>query len=75
MMCHARLVTDSGDAESVSKSLNPDNVGFDSLEVRTSVSGGSITTEIKSGSLSTLLATVDDLLRCQATSEALIGDG
>ena len=75
MMCHAKLTTESRDAGSVSKSLNPDNVDMDSLEVSTSVSGSTITSEVKSTSLSTLLSTVDDLLRCQITSESLIEDG
>ena len=75
MMCHAKLVTESGDPASVSKSLNTDNVGLDSLEVETSVSGGRIISEIKSHRVSTLLSTVDDLLRCQITSESLIENG
>jgi hypothetical protein len=75
MMCHARLLTESRDAESVSKSLKPDNVGMRFLEVRTSVSGGRIVSDIESGSLTTLLSTIDDLLGCQITSESLIEDG
>jgi hypothetical protein len=72
MMCQAKLTTESKDAASVSKSLNPDNKGVDSLEINTFVSGGKITTNIRVDSITTLMSTVDDLIRCQMTSESLI---
>ena len=72
MNCSATLVTESKDAKAVACSLNADNVRMESLSVETAVSGSHITTEIRSESVSTLLATVDDILRCQITSESLI---
>ena len=75
MMCRAELTTESKDAESVSKSLNVDNVDMKSLKVNTSVSGNKITSTVESNVLSTILSTVDDLLRCQITSESLIENG
>jgi hypothetical protein len=72
MNCHATMVTESKDASAVGKSLNADNVRMDSLTVKTTVFAGRIVTDIESESVSTLLATVDDLLRCQITSESLI---
>ena len=72
MMCHAILTTESRDAAAVSGSLNVDNVSMGALRVTTRVSGNTITSEIESESVSTILFTVDDLLRCQIMSESLI---
>ncbi|MFH0862958.1 MAG: KEOPS complex subunit Pcc1 [Candidatus Altiarchaeota archaeon] len=72
MMCKAILIAESLGAVAVAKALNGDNVRMDSLTVRTSSSTGKVTTEIDCESVSTLMATVDDLLRCQMTSESLI---
>ena len=72
MMCDATLTTDSKDGKAVAKSLNADNVRMDSLTVKTTVAGGTIVSHIESQSVSCLLSTVDDLLRCQMTAESLI---
>jgi len=72
MMCHAKLTTESKDATSVAKSLHTDNMEADYLSVTTRAQGGQIVSEISSNTVSTLLATVDDLIRCQITSESLI---
>ena len=72
MMCKARLVTESSDAEAVSKALAADSVRMERLIVRTGSSHGRVITEIEAESVSTLMSTVDDLIRCQMTSESLI---
>ena len=72
MMCKAVLTTESLSADAVAKALNEDNVRMDGLAVKTSSSGGKVTTEIDCESVSTLMSTVDDLLRCQMTSESMI---
>ena len=72
MNCHATLTTESKDAPSVAKALNADNVRMAGLTVETSASDGRITSEIRSESVTTLMSTIDDILRCQMTSEALI---
>jgi hypothetical protein len=75
MNCHARIVTESADAPAVAGSLNVDNLALESLKIRSTVSGSNIVTEIDANSIGTMLATIDDLLRCQITSEGLITDG
>jgi hypothetical protein len=75
MMCYARLSTESKDAAAVSKSLKPDNVGMECLKVTTSTSGAMIVSEVDAGSVITLMSTLDDLIMCQMTSEALLEDG
>ena len=72
MMCHATLVTDSAGAKAVARALNPDDVSMGELTVKTSHKGDKVTTHIECESVSTLMATVDDVLRCQITSESLI---
>ncbi|MBD3388599.1 MAG: hypothetical protein GF414_06830 [Candidatus Altiarchaeales archaeon] len=75
MICYAKLVTESAGSAAVSESLNTDNVVMNSLSVETSLSGNRVTSEIRSDSLNTLLSTLDDLLRCQITSESMIDNG
>ena len=72
MMFHATLTTESKDARAVAQSLSADNVSMKALNITTAAGGNTITSDIQSESLSTLLSTVDDLLRCQITSESLI---
>ena len=72
MMCKAVLTTESQGAEAVAKALEGDNVRMDGLILRTTSSGGKVSTEIGCESVSTLMATVDDILRCQITSESMI---
>jgi hypothetical protein len=47
-------------------------VKMGALEVRTGVVGGMVVTEIEAESAGTLMSTVDDIIRCQITSESLI---
>lgn len=75
MTIAATLKTDSGDPESVAKSLTADNKAEGALSVDTLVEGGQVSTRITCDSLPTLLATIDDLLRCQMASEEVIADG
>jgi hypothetical protein len=72
MNCQATLRTESKDAAAVAESLRPDNVGMDSLSVSSRADGGFVVSEVRSRSVGTLLATVDDILRCQMASESLI---
>jgi len=72
MNCHARLVTESSDATSAAAALTADNTALESLRVTTRAAGGMVVSEIDSASVSTLLATVDDLLRCQMAAESVI---
>jgi hypothetical protein len=72
MRFQARMFTDSRDAGSVSKSLSADNICLDFLTVKTGVSGKRIDSKIECESLSTLISTVDDLLRCQISSEVML---
>jgi hypothetical protein len=75
MNCHARIVTESADASAIAGSLNVDNVALDSLKIESAVSGTKVVTEIDANSIGTMLATIDDVLICQITSEGLITDG
>jgi hypothetical protein len=75
MNCHARIVTESKDAASVADSLNVDNLALESLSIRSTAAGNVVVTEIDADSIGTMLATIDDALRCQITSESMITDG
>ncbi len=72
MNCHARLVTESSDAAAAALALTADNAALKSLRVATRAEGGRVVSEIDAASVSTLLATVDDLLRCQMAAESVI---
>ncbi len=72
MRCHAKLTTDSANPEAVSESLKADNVLMKGLTISTRAEGGKIVSEIDAESVSTTLSTLDDILRCQITSESLI---
>ena len=72
MMCSAILTTDSKDPAAVSGSLSGDDASMESLRVTTVSSDGAVVCTVEAESLSTLLSTIDDLLRCQMTSESLI---
>ena len=75
MMCKATLTTESKDGRAVAESLNADNVRMDRLVVRTACRGNHVVSQITADSTSTLLSTIDDLIRCQITSESMIKDG
>jgi hypothetical protein len=72
MNCKALLVTESKDATAVACALHADNVRLERLLVSTHAAGGMIVSTVESQSLGTLLASVDDLLSCQITSEGLM---
>ena len=72
MNCRAKLTTESKDARAVAAAISADNVKMAALHVRTSVEGGRVVTEVEAESVGTLMATLDDVLRCQITSESLI---
>jgi hypothetical protein len=75
MNCHARIVTESLDASAIAGSLNVDNIAEDYLKIKSRSEEGRIVTEIDATSIGTMLATIDDMLRCQITSESMITDG
>ena len=72
MNVYAKLVTKSKDAKAVSSSLNADNGGLNGFHVKTTYSGAKTVSEISANSLTTVLSTVDDIIRCQMVSEDLI---
>lgn len=72
MNVYARLSTESKDACAVASSLSADNVSLDNLSVKTGFEGSYVVSEVRAQSLSTVLSTLDDILRCQMASEALI---
>ncbi|MCX6695749.1 MAG: KEOPS complex subunit Pcc1 [Candidatus Altiarchaeota archaeon] len=68
----ATLVTESKKPESVAKALNVDNIRMSGLEITTSVSGGRVETRMGANSMTTLLSTLDDVLKCQIMAEGLV---
>lgn len=64
--------TDSTSPESVSKSLNTDNVLLENMTVRTESIEGKITTTIEANNIRTLLNTLDDIVRCQIVAEDVL---
>ena len=62
----------SKDAESVAKALDVDNVELDSLAVSTKTKGKSVVSVVKSNSLATAFATIDDLIRNQILVEETV---
>jgi len=75
MICEAYLTTESTDATAVCESLKVENVSLDKLKVRTYEQGGKVVSQISCESVSTCLSTLDDLIRCQICSEAVIENG
>ncbi len=74
-MHEALLTTDSHDARSVSKSLDVDNVHEGNFSIVTKIKNQKIETRIKANSVSTLLSTLDDVIRCQMIAEKTIENG
>lgn len=72
MMCEATLSTVSKDPRAVAASISADNTPVEGLSVSTSVSDSKVSTKVSAQSLSSLLSTLDDVLRCQMASEAVI---
>jgi len=72
MSCFAKLSMESKDASSISKSISADNEADGKLKVETTAKGGMVISKISSPSISTVLSTIDDILRCQMTSESVI---
>jgi len=68
----ATLISESKNPESVSRALDVDNIKLSGLEVTTNVSGSTVETRVGSNSLSTLLLTLDDVLKCQILAEGLV---
>lgn len=69
MNAHATLTTESKKPECVLQALAVDN---GNAHITSTLAGGFIRTEVASGSARTLLATLDDLLRCHMIAENLI---
>jgi len=60
-------------ARAVARALKPDNLQSRMVKVKTTTSGGTITTTVEmEGKIETLLATLDDLLACTETAESVI---
>lgn len=71
MKVDARLVTESHDAKSVSESIEADNA-HESIYIRTYESDGMLISDVRSDRFPTVIATVDELIRCQIMAESLI---
>lgn len=72
MMNTATLITESEDCESVASALNVDNIKDQNLEIKTSTNKDKIITQVKAKNINTLLATLDDIICCQAVAEKSI---
>ncbi len=68
----AQISTESENPECVMKALSVDNKA---AEISSKVDGKTIKTEVKANNPRTLLATVDDIIRCQMVAEKIIEDG
>ncbi|MDD5111843.1 MAG: KEOPS complex subunit Pcc1 [Candidatus Altiarchaeota archaeon] len=71
MMHKATITTSSRNGSEVAKTLQVDNVEMTNLSVKTLAGEKSITTTIEADSIGALLATADDLLRCQIAAESM----
>jgi hypothetical protein len=69
------LSTESKNAVAAAKTINVDNVRMENLRVSSRVSGVVVETRIECTSIGTLLNTLDDVIRCQITSEELMKNG
>lgn len=77
MRMSARIVCEYGSsrvARAVAKALEPDNLRLpDGLSVSTVASGKKVVSSVNlDGRMETLLATIDDLLACAITAEAML---
>ncbi|MFH1835121.1 MAG: KEOPS complex subunit Pcc1 [Methanobacteriota archaeon] len=68
----AQISTKSENPKCVMKALSVDNKA---AEIDSKVGGKTIKTEVKANNPRTLLATVDDIIRCQMVAEKIIEDG
>lgn len=71
-MAHAILTTTSQDPSCIVGALSPDN--GDAL-IESKVEGEKITTKVSAQNPRTLLATLDDVIRCQIIAEQVIQNG
>lgn len=69
-MHKATLITESKDPASVASALSVDNMGEKTVIVR-----GKMRTTISSEKITTLLSSLDDILRCQMVAESSIENG
>ncbi len=69
-MHKATLITKSKDPESIANAISVDNI-----QGETNFEHGTIRTTMSSDRISTLLATLDDLLCCQMVAESTIENG
>lgn len=74
-MHKALLLTESKAAKNIAKSLDIDNLSRENLKISTKFFKGKIKTEIKAKKISTLLSTLDDIIRCQIIAERTIKNG
>ncbi|MEM2917927.1 MAG: KEOPS complex subunit Pcc1 [Candidatus Altiarchaeota archaeon] len=74
-MHKALLLTESKDAKNIAKSLDIDNLNRENLKVSTKLFKGRIRTKVKADKISTLLSTLDDIIRCQIIAEKNIKNG
>ncbi|MBU4201614.1 MAG: hypothetical protein L6243_06385 [Candidatus Altiarchaeales archaeon] len=65
----AVLKTESGDAQSVSKALQIDNVDMENFSIDTGAEKDTIVTKIEAEKINTLLSSLDDVIKCQMVAE------
>jgi len=75
MKFSAVLKTESGDAKSVSKALQIDNVDMENFRMGTGAEKGRIVTKVEAEKISTLLSSLDDVIKCQMVAESNINNG
>ncbi len=71
MNCKAKLVTESKDSSAVCVSIQADN-SSDAIMVNTYSQDNMVVSVVEARSVSTVLATIDDILHCQIMAEGLI---
>jgi len=71
----AKIKTECRNAREVCKSLDVDNISLEGLSVQTGYDENAITSLVKSNSIRSMLAVIDDLIRCQIAAESVIKDG
>ena len=72
MDSHATLSTASENPECILDAIRVDNQGS---QASSKITGGRVTTEVTAQKPRTLLATLDDVIRCTMIAENMIDDG
>jgi len=71
----ATLRIQSADPQSLKGALCPDNVCGEELRVESKKKPDYVETKVSCNRLNTLLASLDDIIRCHCVAESVIRDG